>query len=479
MNLNNSFLADIGYLSVSTFASRIMLFSRDILLASILGPIYYGIWTQVIVFFNYILHLPFGFQHLLSRDVPFYLAEKNNIKVKKIQDTAFYVSMFAVALTTFLLIILNLIFNIPLFNLSIHGITIISLIIIAQQLNAFYSVLLRAHQKFIIFSIGSISVAFFGLILGLLLTNFWGIIGMLYALLITLISVNIYWANRSSFDIRKANFDFSWFRKTLKTAISLFSIGFLGIIITSIDRLTIVFFYDNESIGYYGFAFIITQAVFLAITPIMQAIQPRMMQSYNHYKKPADIRKYLFFLTQVMSLIVILLVGVIYLIIGQIIITWVPKFSPSLEIIHILLIGSVFLSIAHGANTFLVAINKQHQVLLINVFVIALQIILMLLTYNNNGGIREIAQCIVITSIVYSTLSLILSHHFASPNGGRISLILNIITILSYSLALILIIDYHFLIFHSSLISIAKGLFFWLLGISPLFLYSYRTSLKL
>jgi O-antigen/teichoic acid export membrane protein len=104
---NVSLINNIGILALSSILSRLVLFVRDFMLAAVLGPISYGVWIQFVVFFNYALHLPLGFQHVMSRDVPYYVGKRNFKRVSLIQNITFFVTLITAILAGFFFIISN------------------------------------------------------------------------------------------------------------------------------------------------------------------------------------------------------------------------------------------------------------------------------------------------------------------------------------------------------------------------------------
>jgi len=402
-------LGDVASLSLSVILSRVLLFARDLVLAGIMGPITYGLWTQMVVIFNYALQLPLGFQNAMSREVPYFIGRKEIPRVLSIHDIVFSVTLSTAILAGVLVLSAYGVFNYHLLDLPVIAVAIIMGVIVIQQINAFYSILLRAHQKFHAFSIGFVLVALLSLILSAMMAPVWGAVGAAVALGVSYITVTIFWLFHASYLPIKIKFNLMEFKRLVKIAIPLFIIGISGLLIVSIDRLTMVMFYDKEQIGYYGLAFIVNQSIFLITTPIMQSLSPRLMQAYGRYNDPLKIKHYLFVFTTIMGGGIALLVGIIYLFIGNLIILILPKFVPAVEVIRILLLGGAFSALASGATSFLVAINKQWQVLRIQMVVITVQMIVIGFIVLQSGTISQIAAAMVVAYFAYALLSVTLA----------------------------------------------------------------------
>ncbi len=398
-------ISDIGSLSLSTVLSRGLLFVRDVVLAGLLGPGGYGVWTQIVVILNYALHLPLGFQHVMSREVPYFLGQNNPKRATLIQDLAFIVILSTALLAGMGVLLAHWWFDYQLFGLSLAGLLVVVGVIIAQQINVFYSIILRAWQQFHVFSIGFLLVALLSLLLGAGFAMLWGSVGMALAQGVALLLVTGFWLARTSYRPGWLEVDFQEFKRLTAIAAPLFVIGIIGLMIVSIDRLIMMFFYSEEQIGYYGLAFIANQSIFLIVTPIVQALNPRLMQAYGQHHDPSRLKPYLVLLTQGMGSGVALLVGLLYLMIGSLILLFLPTFVPAIEATQWLLLGSTFSAVAIGGNAFLIAINKQRQVLLIQAMIIMLQVMIIGNISSRGAQIEQIAQGMTFAYLLYALLS--------------------------------------------------------------------------
>jgi O-antigen/teichoic acid export membrane protein len=205
------------------------------------------------------------------------------------------------------------------------------------------------------------------------------------------------------------NVSFPWkeFIRLGKLAIPLFIVGMSGLLISSMDRLVVTIFFGEEQIGYYGLAFLVNQSIYLLVTPIVEAINPRLMKSYGRHQEPKKSENYLNLLTFFMGSAIAFLISVVYLIIGDLLPLFLPQFEPAVRVTQILLIGSLFFALAIGANSFLIAINKQNQIINIQGIVIVLQAVLIGIIIRQGGSIEQVAIAAATSYVVYGTLSLI------------------------------------------------------------------------
>lgn len=467
---------DISSLSASTVASRVLLLIRDLVLARFFSPALYGVWTQMLIIFNYSLQLPLGFQHAMSREVPYYRGQKVYSRVKVIQDIVFVIMLSTAALACAGILLAYRLFDYRLLGLSPSALLIVGGVVVAQQIYAFYSILLRAYQKFNIFSIGFVSIALLSMGFAIVAAPRWGANGAALSLGVAYIFVTLVWLFQAEFRLLSIAFPFDEFRKLARLALPLFFVGLGGLLIVSMDRLAVAFFYSKEQIGFYGLAFLVTQSISLITTPVVQAISPRLMEAYGRHRDARRVRHYLVVLTVVMGGGVALLIGGIYLVIGDLFPLLLPRFVSSVEPARILLIGGSFSILANGANQFLVAMDKQSQVLRIQAGVVVLQALSIATVVYIGGSIKLIAWVMVVSYILYATICLLCAGR-SVENSVRQGVDLwfrSCLPVFYVLLSTVLISRWYFQTLDNSYMVIAFHFVIWSLAVIPMCFYLKR-----
>jgi len=402
-------IGDLGWLASAAFASRALLLLRDMLLARILGPEGYGMWTQILVVLSYSLHLPLGFQHTVGRDVPFSLGSSEIQKVKAIQDTAYLVTLGMSILAVVVAVAVLPSLGIRLFDLPLPTLVALSAALLAQQLYGFYSILLRAHQRFRPFSIGFAGAGFAALGLGVLFSYLWGVNGAILSQALAYFLIVVYWSPRSPFRPLNTTLPRSEIPGLLRRSIPLFLVGLNSLLLASIDRLLVAVLYSGEIVGYYGLAFLLKLSLQLLIAPLMQSIGPRLMKDYGKHQNPKFVSHYLVLMTFVFGFGIAVLVGGLYIAVSDLLTSFLPRYGPSVTIAQVMLVGAALAAVAAGASNFLLSIYKQRQVLALQLTVVAMQFSSIVLVAQSGGSIKGIAQVSAGAAIIYSILALLLA----------------------------------------------------------------------
>jgi O-antigen/teichoic acid export membrane protein len=478
-------LFDTGLLALSSIFSRGLLFVRDMVLAAAVGPAVYGNWTQILVVLNYALHMPLGFQHVLSRDVPFALGQNDVKKVRSIESISLIVTLVGPLVITILYLFFYYILGFKNFELA-HGVVLLLLgTLFLQQWYAYFSVLLRAHQLFKPFSIGFALLPFINVVVLWVTYKRIGLEVAIISLFLSYLLVNIYWLFHSPWNVadyfKSISFSRREFSSLGRIAFPLFISGLFGILLTSVDRLVISFYYDAYYVGIYGFAFIITQSLSLIISPINQAIYPRMMKLYGSTQSTFDLKRYFVFLTFLLGLLVVLVVSFLYFYANHLVVYFLPSYTASLILFKILMISNIFVVIYGGANTLSIAINDQKAVLKIQLYVSLIQLILILICSYFRVDLIFVALVMVLGAVINSFLSLNVSGKRMFTERAEVrsynrTLFLHLITAIS---CLVLIDTGCDFVFKQNVLASVIGHFTWLIifGFQLFFIYRYVNRL--
>lgn len=402
-------------LTLASVTSRALLFAREGFLAASLGPSSYGLWVQMTTILSYALHLPMGYQNILSRDVPFHLGRGDKNKLSAIVGSAKFVTV-STALIAAIIIIAVSFFEASSFVLQSLYTTLAATIII-QQFNGYQSVLLRAEERFVDFSIGLVLISVIGLIGAVITVEYLGILGPVVFQCIALFIASAYWMKRVV-RCHKISLSDNYFYaiRLWPQAFPLFVGGAVGFFISSLDRLLIVSFYPKEDAGLYGFAFVLTQSVYLVTTPVVNIFNTRMMRDYGLTNTPKTLLPYLLLFSLILPIFVVFFLGVLCLSAGVITIIWFPQYTASVGILKTLSLGLAPLLMASGVQMLLVAKNREKLVMWGNMAFATIQIIIYCTSVYFDFTIMQIARTVVIFYIFYSAYYLALFSF--TENGG-------------------------------------------------------------
>jgi O-antigen/teichoic acid export membrane protein len=203
----------------------------------------------------------------------------------------------------------------------------------------------------------------------------------------------------------KQEFDFSFFRKTIPTAISLSMLAIFGLIYVKIDTVMLSFMKGDAVVGWYNAAYYLIQGFKVFPQLVMSALFPLMSLSFISSKESLKriferAFKYLFILGLPMAVGITLLADkIIFLIYG-------PNFQNSVIALQILSWDVILVFLLGCISFLLVSIERQHQMALLAGCTALINIILNVLlipTYSYVGSAFAtiIAESFLLLSYIY------------------------------------------------------------------------------
>ena len=220
--------------------------------------------------------LMFGFEHSLNF---FYYKEKINPKTLVSTQLAFliFVSLFLTTSTYFI------------FKNKIDNLLFILTWVSLNLLFTYFNVLMRVKFDIKYFSIatGIKGVVFLGLVYLLLSEYKMKIEGIIFANIFSLIFpvLLFYYYNRSLIIFR---FSRNLFRELFIYGFALVPVGLIFWGSSQMDRYFILYYFDEYTLGIYGFAISIALLPNLLKSAIKGALDPYVMKAYHKKNKPVD-----------------------------------------------------------------------------------------------------------------------------------------------------------------------------------------------
>jgi O-antigen/teichoic acid export membrane protein len=352
----------IGIVGLGAVASRGLLFARDAFLARALGAGGYGIWVELVVLFSWMLHLPIGFQNVLSRDVPFFRGRGDQEGVDRIQDATLRVTILTALLAAAIIVPAGLLWPGTVVPVSGGLAVLVAVTVIVQQYNGYQSVLLRAHERFASYSVGVLGTAGVSLAGAATLVPRWGVAGAVVAQCLGLSVATIWWWRAMPRGTSAPRWLAGAVRAQVPAALPLFVGGGLTLLLSTLDRLFVVGLYPAVDVGRYGFAYTMTQAVHLVVTPVAQVVHPRMMRDFGRLPAEVVAGPYLRLYIQIIPGLALVVLGAGTLVAPLLLPRLLPDFVSSLAILRYLVPGATLFVLSGGAQGILVACQHERLV---------------------------------------------------------------------------------------------------------------------
>ncbi|MDZ7360179.1 MAG: oligosaccharide flippase family protein [candidate division KSB1 bacterium] len=429
-------LKDSSFFSASRYLILGLGFARNVLIAKFLSPAEYGVWVIIMLVLIYGDQVHCGLRHLGDKEIPFRRG-RGETTAELANNILGGVLLFSV-IAFFLLVIF-----VAVTSGRSDGAKIIFLIagsiIIADQVNRFYYMIMRAHHEFVLTSKIESSSELLRTLLLIAGVIFFALPGALIGMAASALLMAIYlsWRYRAAYRPR-------WHWQTLKTlvpmSLPLFINGLLFILLTNLDRLAAAMALSSHDLGLYGLAALLVAVPFNAVQAVGFVIYPRLSEQFGRH---GDVKEVTPFFSKILTMTIYLaplLVTTVFLAAPAVITGFLPAYAEAIPAVLILLPGAYFFTIVQLPTSFLVATENNRR------FIIIEAVVILIAASSFLAGLK-IAPTIITVAIVtaagfflFATLLLLVCYKTAEyPPSALVKIMLKLYAPFFFSIAILLI----------------------------------------
>lgn len=351
-------LHDSVVFSGSRYVLLIFSLIRNFIVAKYLGPSDYGLWVVIGLLLTYGDQIHLGLRHAGDKEIPYYRGQGRTDESKRIADSILGGVLWLAGIAFLCLTVYSLVFTSSEESLLRYGILIAAFIIVTDQVNRFYLVILRTRHEFLLSSkvesgfellrtilVSGLAVAF----------HFYGaIIGLFIASLATAVYFLVHYRNEFRPRCR-----FSSLKSLLAIGLPLSTTGLLYILTLNLDRLIGAFAFSKENLGIYGMASLLAQVPVTSSQGISSVVFPRISEQFGETRNLAQLKPLFASAMTGAAFVAPLLVASIFLV-GQFLILWLlPTYHRSIHLLFLLSFGIYFLCLVPIPAALLIASGRN------------------------------------------------------------------------------------------------------------------------
>jgi len=401
-------IRDATTLSTTLYFSQALYMVRGFIIAHVLGPSAYGVWSIFRSIFSSAPFLGLGSQQAMVREVPFSLGEGNEKKAPVIIQTSLSWNLL---LTSCIMVIVFILSFTPITKEYNVEVRLAGFVFVLNGVHLFLQPKLRSENKIRLLSKYMLSYAVLNFLFG---------IGFLFLLEIRGLLLGMMISHLILFAVIISKGHLS-FHLTLERKVlwELIRIGFPIMILWSvfflmrnIDKFIVFTMLGKTMAGYYGLAAFISSVVSYISYSISAVLFPRIMYTYGKTRSTKDIEMYFTRPMIILTGFIPIILGIMYINIDVIVKLFLPQYIPSIAVLHILIIGLFFTTIWGLPTNILIALNKQKMFMYIIAAVslagAALDVIIIEMGFGMIGVAIATTCMFLIASVVANSLTLLL-----------------------------------------------------------------------
>ena len=372
------------------------------IVAKILGPTIFGIYSALMIIVNYSRFSDLGLFEALLKKYPFYIGSAKKQEAILTKNICFSFSM----LSSFALAIVMVIASFFLKNYSettINGLRLVALLVVVQQYFLLSTAIFRVRKEFVKVSIINVLYSVAKLIFIIILALKYELEGAIIATIIAYLVAIFYCIFRGKFGL-------SFALKPGKI-VELFKFGFLPLLITvswliytSIDKIMIILYLDSTQLGLYSIGALLLQLLFYMPQTLGFILYPYFLEKHGREKNITNLRVYFEKSSYVINVVMPFVIGFTILCVPFVLSYLLNQYRPAQNLIIILVITTFFSALTSITNIFLLTADKEKHTVKYQVFAIFVAIGLNYFFLTKGYGILGVSIATFLTFLIYGYL---------------------------------------------------------------------------
>lgn len=405
-------IKDIFHYSASAYISQAIGLVSGFWVARLLGPHDYGVWNALLLVLGYGAYVEFGVLSAMGRDLPLYLGQGDLQKAAAVDGAARYSTICGAFFAS--MVVFAFSFSPTHSSMMALGLRVMAIVLILQQIYTYHRIVLRSNNQFVQLSQQQVILAIINAGLSIALVVVLALTGRMLAAILAQAVIVMYALYRNPWQpVPKFNLAITW--SLMRVGVPILISGFIITMLTSIDRLMVITFLDETQLGYLGLALLLVSVISLIPAMASQVLYPRINYHFGNTGRNIEaLRSYVLLPPVVLSCLLPLLIGPLYLILPFVVKTFLPAYIPGISAARIVAVGIFFYGILGLTDYFLVTTGKLKQYALFGCIALVFNIVLDFSFIRMGYGIEGIAVGgTLLTYFFYSSIVIgyALSHY--------------------------------------------------------------------
>lgn len=391
-------------LSLGELGSRVPLLLLEMVLARILGPALYGVWSIIQTFATYGNFLHLGVASSLARREPGLIQRGAYDEVRANRAAAYGLQFLVVGGVAVLILAMSAMVG-GVYD-AIGGLSTalaVLLVILVQQITITTQASAINEYKIMEISVSRLVFAFSFLLIGVIVVRFqppllWLTLGWVASLVVALLLLNV--LTQGILVVPSA--DPARTAVLLKDGFPIMLQGLLRFGLVSIDKLAVFAVARPEALGYYGMGSLAASVTGLFGTMISRVSLPTLLR-LREKDDGIDLLQAEFY--RMTALIQVLTYGALFLICSfspLLVFFFLPAYEPAMRVIGILALAGGFGGLAQAMSDVAMSLGVKAAVLWNTSATLVLQAVLVTLAWNLGAGIEGMAGSVVIAMVLMS-----------------------------------------------------------------------------
>lgn len=412
----------ISLFSSARIVSEVFYFFRGMLLAKILGPGMLGIWTQMKISLLFMAYSNMGSSEAMLREVPYAEGQGNCERADNIKRTAWGLNITA----SFILAIF--IFGYFFLTSKEANAEIRSswylFVLFFLTSQAFWYTVFRLQSERRIGRSGLMIIGFAAAstLLGTVAAYYWGLPGLLAALVISTFMVLLAGGELKTY--LTPLFHLPLFRELMSKGFPIMVSVALLMLLWNVDKIVISLMMDTRSLGIYALQAYITNILTIVPHAVSTVLYPSLMEKIGIAREEATLKRHLVQPTLAMSYLICPLLAVIFIAFPIPMRWFLPQYASAVLPGRIMVFAFFFSVLARMPVTLLVSLNRQNLLMLLTLVAVLSGVCFDWLFVTLGMGLAGVAMGTGLSLVIYAGLTLFFAVKEINMTGRETALFL-------------------------------------------------------
>jgi O-antigen/teichoic acid export membrane protein len=394
--------------------SQVVRVLRGLIIPKLLEPAIYGLWTSLGVVLGYAQYADLGVEEQMAKRLPYRLSKDGETGYWQLARQGSGWGLVTALVVATALFAWSYLYQGPMPGFYCPALKLLAMIVVAQKFRLLGATFLRSRQMFRPLCIGGMLVEGLGLVLALGFLLWMGVLGLVWAYLLTEIIVLFYYFSRIGMLLPAFKLGKMW--SLVVEGVFLLGVVFSEQVLMTLDQVFLLQFFSHEQYGIYVLGLFLTSALLIASGIFLTITQPRVMQlvgagmEKEAYKVvDTSLSLYVVFLAMV--------IGGAVLIMDLVVNFYLTKYQPGMVVFVImpalaLVRGPVIL-----LRPFFLARNQERRVIVMQISGLLVATLLDVLVVRQNT--KDMVQIALASVVGYGVVAGAMAWDFERSSGDR------------------------------------------------------------
>ena len=380
-------LSDISWVSVSRWFSEALYVVRGVVLARLLGPESFGVWSSMSLVRRFVRYSPLGSIHGMVQLAPRADGHGDRVRATRYRETAVGFGLGAALLSAVLIMVIAYGGAGPSDPTRRHLWLGFAVVLIGSQLYEIRLAVLRSQQEFITASMIRIGVAVSSTVLGAVAAWRFGLPGFLVALGTSYAMVLMFKAR----SLQRPKVDLPTARELIGTGFTIVGAQLLQALMRNVDKILVWAVLGSRALGIYAVPFYLVSLTLLLPTGVTTVAYPRILEQTARKASYTPAWPYLERAMVLIGQLVCPVLALLFLTLHLPITWWLPDYASAIAPGRVLLLVGFFPIIAALPATVLLSLQEQRKLIVLRGAAVIVSTIVVTATLASGGDLVGVA----------------------------------------------------------------------------------------